>query len=217
MTGRTGIPRALLMAVSFAHFALGCSGREAPVGKGSQGPSLPPAPTLLSASANVKPEISTRVSFRCLWWSAEQMIGLNPNAPPPKTMDVPIQKWEYSDPIGVPHPDVVDLVIEVRNESAVAADLVAEAKARWRIGPFSDEGRAEWGEEAPLRREGPFDLGPHQSRTIRIPIDLAGKMTKLQSTAAWPYALRVDVAIAQVGSGGVVGSAGSELPILRGD
>src|SRR5262245_8658291 len=61
------------------------------------------------------PALRADVAFACLWWSEAQMEGLNPNAPPPKRTEVRITKWEYSDPVGVPHPDVVDVVVILAN------------------------------------------------------------------------------------------------------
>jgi hypothetical protein len=51
--------------------------------------------------------------YECYWWSEDQMVGLNPNKPPPKETRVRIERWEYSDPIGVPNPDEVILVIHL--------------------------------------------------------------------------------------------------------
>src|SRR5215472_4906630 len=59
------------------------------------------------------------VSFTCLWWSEAQMEGLNPNSPPPKNTEVKLAKWEYSDPVGVPHPDTIDVVVTLRTGEEV--------------------------------------------------------------------------------------------------
>src|ERR1035438_1215330 len=69
-----------------------------------------------SASQPAKPELAVEVSFSCLWWSEAQMEGLNPNAPPPKETETKLTKWEYSDPIGVPHPDVFDIAVALNNK-----------------------------------------------------------------------------------------------------
>jgi len=146
------------------------------------------------------------------------MEGLNPNAPPAKRTEVTIQKWEYSDPVGVPHPDVVDAAVEVKNESgASVAGAVIEVSGRWRTGPFRDPSRAAWGQPEELGRVGPFTFAPHEVRTVRIPVNVAQKMAELQRSEHWPYTLGVEVLIRRDGSGAAVGSAQSELPILRGD
>lgn len=54
--------------------------------------------------------------FECKWWSEDQMENLDPDHPPSKDTTVRLQKWEYSDPIGVPHPDTVSLIVEIPTE-----------------------------------------------------------------------------------------------------
>ena len=54
------------------------------------------------------------------------MEGLNPNKPPPKETVVRIEKWEYSDPIAVPHPDNVSLIVNVPAE--ISGPLSARVK-----------------------------------------------------------------------------------------
>jgi hypothetical protein len=70
------------------------------------------------------------VHYECLWWSPAQMVGLDPNHPPAKTTATSIARWEYSDPVGVPHPDVVDLVARVRQQEARPLSF----KVRWFYG-----------------------------------------------------------------------------------
>jgi hypothetical protein len=64
-----------------------------------------------ASSAPKPPEPAAH--YECLWWSEAQMEGLNPNHPPPKETVVKIAKWEYSDPVAVPHPDSVTLVARI--------------------------------------------------------------------------------------------------------
>jgi hypothetical protein len=64
------------------------------------------------------------------------MNGMDPNNPPPKQTHIVLKRWEYSDPIGVPHPDSVDLAIEVRNGDGTALDgAVVDVEAQWLEGP----------------------------------------------------------------------------------
>ncbi len=163
-------------------------------------------------------ELSTAISFRCMWWSPEQMNELNPNAPPPKNTEVIIQKWEYSDPVGVPHPDVVDVVVEVKNESSAAAtDIMIDVAGRWRTDPFKDEKLARWDETVELQRVGPLTFAPHETRTVRVPVNLAQKMADLQKSESWPYALRAQVAIKKLGSATALSATQADLPIFQGD
>lgn len=61
--------------------------------------------------------------YECYWWSQSQMTGLNPNNPPPKETRVRIDRWEYSDPIGVPNPDEVILVVHLAETPADAISV----------------------------------------------------------------------------------------------
>jgi hypothetical protein len=215
VTGNARWLLALPLAIGVIFPTIVCRKGDATAEKASGSPSLPGPPA--TSAVPGKPNVSVEVSFRCLWWSPEQMNGLNPNAPPPKTTEVSIDKWEYSDPVGVPHPDKIDVVIQIKNESADAASALADVTGRWRVGPFTDEKRAEWGATSSLGREGPFRIEPSQAHTIRVPVDIATKMAELEKTEAWPYALRVDVSIADAGSQATLASAQAELPIFRGD
>ncbi|MGH9769804.1 MAG: alpha/beta hydrolase [Blastocatellia bacterium] len=93
------------------------------------------------------PNVTATVSFRCLWWSEEQMKGLNPNSPPPKTTEVTIKRWEYLDPIGAPHPDVVDVVVDLRNQTDAPANnpvvYVSALSQRFRVIIFDNRGVGE--------------------------------------------------------------------------
>lgn len=94
--------------------------------------------------------LTANASFHCLWWSEAEMENLDPNSPPPKRTDVMIKKWEYSDPVGIPHPDVVDLVMEIRNKGqSQSPQLVADISGQWRIGPIASQRKAVW---APAHR-----------------------------------------------------------------
>jgi hypothetical protein len=48
------------------------------------------------------------------------MEGITPNAPPPKGTEVKLTKWEYSDPVGVPHPDTVDVLFTLSSDDSEA-------------------------------------------------------------------------------------------------
>jgi hypothetical protein len=100
---------------------------------------------LCGVSLAQAPLVSTTITFRCLWWSDQQKNGLNPNHPPPKTTEVTIKRWEYSDPIEVPHPDVLDVVVEVKNISSESLkDVVVEVATNWRVGSMKAEQSAIW-------------------------------------------------------------------------
>lgn len=161
---------------------------------------------LLLVFAAVAPaQVTADLSFRCLWWSEAQMNGLNPNNPPPKTHEVTIKKWEYSDPIGVPHPDTVDLVAAIRNAPKGAT---AEVLVRWKQGPIERANRAVWGAWQPLR------TAPAAAE-VRYKIDLKGKTESPQYRARWPFAMEARLIVRSGGKQLLIKSI--SLPIQPGD
>lgn len=178
---------------------------------------------LFSSTVDAQPKpvspakLSAAVTFRCLWWSETQMDGLNPNSPPPKTTEVILKKWEYSDPIGVPHPDIVDLVVELGNDTATALNnLNVNVSARWLIGPQTNKYRAVWRKSASVERLSSFKLDPHGKHTLRIPVNLAEQMKKLEKTRSWPWRLQATILITS-GTGKVLLKTQADLPITPGD
>jgi hypothetical protein len=164
-----------------------------------------------------EPKVSATVSFRCLWWSEEQMNGLNPNSPPPKNTEVRIEKWEYSDPIGVPHPDVVDVVVELRNEGEVkAGNLVVDVSAFWMTGPQKSKARARWERRVSLRRFSAVSLEARAAQTLRVGVNVAEKMKKLRATRSWPWTLRAQITVSTA-SGKLLAKTTADLPITPGD
>ena len=101
-----------------------------------------------SASHQAKtaaPAVRAEVAFACLWWSEAQMESLNPNAPPPKNTEVKLTKWEYSDPVGVPHPDTVDVVVSLESAGQDVSSLEAEVTGEWKNGPLRNAARRQPG------------------------------------------------------------------------
>ena len=167
------------------------------------------------ASAASAGKLHTEISFLCLWWSESQMEGMNPNSPPPKNTEVKLSKWEYSDPIGVPHPDTVDVAVTVQNPGSEAlSNLEVEIRVQWKTGPEGKQSAATWLEPTVLKKQGiSVDAGGQQ--TVRAPVDLKKQMDQLGKQKKWPFALR---AIAEVRTAGAVVSQGqADLPIKPGD
>jgi hypothetical protein len=163
-------------------------------------------------------EVRLDLGFSCLWWSTAQMEGMNPNAPPPKNTEVRISKWEYSDPIGVPHPDVVDVVITLTNGGRQAvANLEVEVAGQWRRGPLPDAAQAAWGERAVLKRFQNVNVPAAGSQNLRLPVDLKTMMEALEKEQLWPHALRVTVSVRLPGKAQPLAQAQAELPIMPGD
>jgi hypothetical protein len=163
------------------------------------------------------PKISSAISFRCLWWSDEQKNGLNPNSPPPKTTEIIIDKWEYSDPIEVPHPDVVDIVVDLRNDSdEPAQNLTVNFSVRWQVGPLKNKSRAVWGRAFRLKRLSIPQLDAQSGQTLRVPVNIEEKMKRLFAKGSWPWILRARVTISGA-SGRILHRVESDLPIIPGD
>ncbi len=168
-------------------------------------------------TSSSKAALSADITFRCLWWSQAQMEGLNPNSPPPKTTEVVLRRWEYTDPVGVPHPDVIDVVADLKNLGGEARGLVVEFTSQWRTGPLDAESRAAWGHVVPLYRSEPFQLGHNESRTVRVTVDLAAKMKALEATAAWPWTLRVGLTVRHLGASKTLLTEEVDFPIHPGN
>jgi hypothetical protein len=160
--------------------------------------------------------LSTSATFECLWWSEAQMDGLDPNHPPAKETRVTIKKWEYSDPVGVPHPDVVDVVVRIKNTSGDAANQVAATvQIQWLEGPQSKKQAAAWSAPTTLPAQDAVSIPPQQSKSFRYPVGINDKMVQLAKQHGWPWSMRAIVTTTVAGN--PVGSSRFELPIAPGD
>lgn len=170
-----------------------------------------------AAATGEAPAVSAGISFRCLWWSEEQKGKFNPNNPPPKTTEVVIQKWEYSDPVEVPHPDVVDVVVEVRSEARAPAEgMTVSVRTSWLTGPVRNRAAASWSRPTEVLRKPGVKVDAGGKITLRVPVDLARKMAQLRPGRSWPWALRVEATVAGA-RGQTMATAKGELPITPGD
>jgi hypothetical protein len=181
--------------------------------------------TILAACSSPGPpetagagEVRLDLGFSCLWWSTAQMEGMNPNAPPPKNTEVRLSKWEYSDPIGVPHPEVVDVVITLTNSGRQPlSNLEVEVASQWRRGPLQHSAQAVWGERAVLKSFQKVNVPAAGSHNLRLPVDLRTMMEALDKEQLWPHALRVMVSVRLPGKAQPLVQAQAELPIIPGD
>jgi len=165
-----------------------------------------------------RPALSAALGFRCLWWSEAQMEGLDPNAPPAKSTEVAIDHWEYTDPIGVPHPDTVDVLTELQNEGpGPAGNLRATLSLSWKVGPLDDPGAAAWGAATALQSVEGISLAAGKSRSLRVPIALAPTMEQLHAESRWPHALRVSLEVAGPTGGEPLLKIERDFPIQPGD
>jgi hypothetical protein len=172
----------------------------------------------LASSATPPSPLRAEVGFTCLWWSEAQMEGLDPNAPPPRNTEVKLTKWEYSDPVGVPHPDVIDVVITLATAgSAALSNLAVEVAGQWKTGPLRAAGRSAWGDRVVLKAFEGVTASASAPQTLRVPVDVKAMMDSLGRQRNWPYALRVSVAVRAPGYAQPLAQASAELPIRPGD
>jgi hypothetical protein len=139
------------------------------------------ATPLMPGAAAAAPSVAA--SYECLWWAPAQMVDLDPNKPPPKATPTPLSRWEYSDPVGVPHPDVVTLVVHI--SAADAAGLTVRTQwlgktwspqtPRQMTAPIASEGAT-----SVLRYDipiGPYILA-HEPKRFRSSLYVAGVKVK---------------------------------------
>lgn len=177
-----------------------------------------------SPPAQAVTPVSSRIAFQCLWWSPEQMEGFDPNNPPPQLTPTPLSKWEYSDPVGVPHPDLVDALIEIES-SGPAASIRASAvlSEQWLIGVRDAKEQAQWQPWQLVGDPQAITLSSEQAQTIKHSVNVAGKMSELVAQNQWPWAYRLQVQIldaqppSEAGPSSPIASAIAELPIEGGD
>lgn len=171
-----------------------------------------------NAPATGARDLAADINFTCKWWSEADMDGMNPNAPPPKTTEVKLTKWEYSDPIGVPHPDVVDIAITLKNGgSSPLSDLEVEVAGKWMIGTLRDASHAKWSDVTVLKQFKGAKVGPGETITLRIPVNLQSKMKALEAQRKWPYSLRILATARFPETTAALASTEKDLPIKPGD
>jgi hypothetical protein len=151
---------------------------------------------------------SLSLQFSCLWWGPDQM-GIDPNDAPPKTTETVIEKWEYSDPVGVPHPDSV----MVMGSGEAFGYLVVER--RFKEGPLAKSKLAKWEKWEPLTTTDGFKL---TGKTKLAEVDVKQRMDALFAKDRWPHALEVRVSLyADKTKAKKLLSESKTLPIIPGD
>ena len=161
-------------------------------------------------------ELSAEAEFRTLWWSKEQMRNFDPNRPPPKATELVIDHWEYSDPVGVPHPDEITAQIAIRNkgsEPSPAFRLCVEV--RWKEGPESNSKRVRWSTPRTLKTADIAAVPGNGEKLFSIPIDLEARMAALEGKNWWPH--EMELIVSGSASGSPLFRYRRSFPILRGD
>jgi len=142
------------------------------------------------------PQLTIRAHYECLWWADNQMEGLRSDSPLPKTTRVKLDRWEYSDPVGVPNPDDVILVLAL--SAPAARTLSLSVRPSFRI-------RGTWRSVAVLPgRTITLEPGTTRSEEFTIPV-----RTMIHEHSARRLATAILVDGRQ--------AARAELPIIGGD
>jgi hypothetical protein len=160
------------------------------------------------------------VSFHGVWYSQAEMhrIGQGEkNVKPTETLE--LKTWEYTDPVGTPHPDIVQVVVRVTNPAAGAArDAYLTLQEQWKIGGAKGEDTASWGEPLPMRRFAEdARLTPGGTSTFSVPIAVGDLVRKLGSHDKYPWRLRVSIQLRDPGSKEPLAATQAELPIIPGE
>lgn len=143
------------------------------------------------------------------------MEGLNLNAPPSKSTPVTLEKWEYSDPIGVPHPDTVDVFAKLTPKGGKLPEGEFSSEVRWKIGPIVRKAEAKWS---------PYEsLGTAKSPATNSDLDLKvgsiavkAKQDPLFAKNRWPWMAEVRVKWQPKGESPPITTIAT-LPIQPGD
>lgn len=172
------------------------------------------------ASDTPNPKLDVHVAFLALWWSEDQMEGFDPNHPPAKKTPTFIEQWEYSDPIGVPHPDRVEVVAIVGyTGSGVPLAVEIRSKERWKVGPFGDEESGEWSAFEGLPTPAPVTLEAGKDIRIRLTtVEIRALQTTLQDRGQWPWSYEIAVQVVTAnGTASHLAQVTAGLPIFPGD
>jgi hypothetical protein len=163
--------------------------------------------------------LAVKVRFTAMWWSDAQMERLNPNNPPPKDTEVELNHWEYTDPIGVPHPDAVYAVVTVENHGKHSVgNLVVITEGEWKVGALENASSAEWQAAVVLgKSEERFEVQPGSQHTTRLPVNLKQMMDALEREHRWPYVLRVTARVDQAAGQQSLARTQVDFPIRPGN
>lgn len=147
-------------------------------------------------SGNQSNKLSINTVFHASWWSPVQMENMDLDNPPTKNTDVIIDKWEYSDPVGVPHPDAVELAIELTTTDAGIDKVYVVAIQRWKIGSITKQASAQWTKNINLNIANPVKLVPGRTtKTLIKNIDLKKIQEESFKKRQWPWLMEIQLMI----------------------
>lgn len=171
-----------------------------------------------ASSADAAPAIA--ISFRGVWYSESEMRRLgqgetdvSPTAP------IELKAWEYTDPIGSPHPDIVEVAIAVTPAAdAAAREVRVGLREQWLIGGAEGPSTATWQDPLPPRQlDTAVRLSPGTTTDVRMPVAIGDMVRSLGAADRYPWRLRVLVSLDDASSQQALAMAEGELPIIPGD
>ena len=80
----------------------------------------------VAAESDVKADIV----FSGMWWSEQQVVGMNPDHPPPMTTRAILDQWNAEDNQWPPHPDVVDVDVTLTGKASTS-NLPVQIGYQW--------------------------------------------------------------------------------------
>jgi hypothetical protein len=64
--------------------------------------------------------VKADIVFSGMWWSEQQVVGMNPDHPPPMTTRAMLGQWNAEDNQWPPHPDVVDVDVTLTGKRSTS-------------------------------------------------------------------------------------------------
>lgn len=137
--------------------------------------------------------IEVEIVFSALWWSVDQMEGLNVSNAPPKQSRINLAKWEASDPVGTPHPKSFD-VIAIINTPASAPQASIALKRRLGIGGLFKSEPLSWTEWKAVGKPKSIKLAVNAENKILLGTIQIDKIQELlYQKKQWPWVFEAEV------------------------
>jgi len=170
-------------------------------------------------SSSLAGVLTGSLEYRCKWWHESQMEGMDMNKPPAKETEVVLQKWEYSDPIGVPHPDAFEVVLVLKNlskQTIPSVELIPELL--WKVGKIKARSSAKLETGPTLKPKSHEGLKSGETVTIRLgEVGFKKYQDGLFQKGRWPWQLETKVTIKEVSTKKELLRLSAVLPITPGD
>jgi len=137
--------------------------------------------------------VEVEIKFIANWWTVEQMEDLDPDDPPIKKDRIDLQKWDPSDPVGTPHPDIIDVTVSIQNLVSEYSTKV-HANYRWLVGPISKKSDAQWTDVEPMTINHLIQQTAQPDMELSMgTLKIKDKLYTLFQSDQWAYTLEVTV------------------------